>query len=72
MTGLKAFTRILKPIDGLKSPREGLIEGRKEEKIDMAQKMKEKGTEVEFISEINCLSREEIEVLDLPSKSSKV
>ncbi len=37
--------------------------GRQEEKIEMAKKMKDKGTDVEFISEITGLSREEIERL---------
>jgi predicted transposase/invertase (TIGR01784 family) len=49
---------------GLKEgEKKGKMECRKEEKIEMAKKMKEKGTDVEFISEITGLSKEEIERL---------
>ncbi len=44
-----------------KGIKKGEKKGRKEEKIEMAKKMKAKGTDVEFISEITGLSREELE-----------
>lgn len=45
-------------IEGLK---EGNEKGRYEEKIEMARKMKSKGTDIAFISEITGLSKKEIE-----------
>lgn len=42
---------------------EGIEKGRKEEKIAMVKKMKARGTDIDFISEIAGLSKEEIEKL---------
>jgi len=43
--------------------KEGVEEGRKMEKIEMAKKLKEKGIDIAVISETSGLSKEEIEKL---------
>ena len=41
----------------------GVRKGRREEKLEMAKKMKEKGTSIEFIQEVTGLSKKEIKKL---------
>lgn len=43
--------------------RKGLVEGKSEEKREIAKKMKEKGTDIEYIIEITGLTEEEIKAL---------
>jgi len=45
---------------------EGIEEGKQQEKINVARKLKQKGTDLDTITEVTGLSRKEIEKLDIP------
>jgi len=45
---------------------EGKQQGKQQEKINIARKLKQKGTDLDTITEVTGLSRKEIEKLDIP------
>ncbi|MEQ8998948.1 MAG: Rpn family recombination-promoting nuclease/putative transposase [Coleofasciculus sp. B1-GNL1-01] len=54
-------------LEGIEEGRlEGIEKGKQQEKINVARKLKQKGTDLDTITEITGLSRKEIEKLDIP------